>query len=183
MWCLMAGLLAYFGLVSGALVDGRRTLPTSHREFSRSAGRHVLPRMGWGVLRRSVPVHCRGPHGTQSWDRQADILRVGGRRYSVLLLALKVYLFEGGVFDQTNASFLERCWNSFPRFAFSGLVAGAVYYFVRGVPWAQGVFGRASRPDRFGGGEGASRVATGRKVPIGGSADTAVADAPKEWGG
>jgi hypothetical protein len=48
-----------------------------------------------------------------------------------LLVLPRVYFLEGGVFDQTDASFLQRSWNSLPRFATSGLVAGAVYYLVR----------------------------------------------------
>ena len=58
----------------------------------------------------------------------------GGLMTGAVLVFPRVYFFAGGVFDQSDFSFLERCWNALPRFAVSGAAAGCVYYLARRFP-------------------------------------------------
>jgi hypothetical protein len=55
----------------------------------------------------------------------------GGLLTGAVLVFPRVYFFAGGVFDQSDISFLERCWDALPRFAISGAAAGSVYYLTR----------------------------------------------------
>jgi hypothetical protein len=103
---------------------------------------HALVEMfclGWGytffaaLLPFSLGLHIEFGRGI---DKPIFFI-AGASITGALLLLPTVHFLEGGVFDQSDASFLERCWNSLPRFAVSGAVAGCVYYFVRKFPRAR----------------------------------------------
>jgi hypothetical protein len=67
---------------------------------------------------------------------------IGGALTGVLLVLPRVYFLSGGVFDQSDAPFLERCWEALPRFATAGALAGCGYYLVRRFPARRDSLGR-----------------------------------------
>lgn len=92
----------------------------------------------WALMPFSVGVHIE----LERAIRKPLFFVAGAALTGTLLVLPKVYFLEGGVFDQSNASFIERCWASLPQFAISGLVAGAAYYLVRTFPRARESLGQ-----------------------------------------
>jgi hypothetical protein len=90
----------------------------------------------------------------------------GGALTAAVLVLPRVYFLGGGVFDQSDASLLERCWDDLPRFAISGTAAGCMYYLVRKIPAVRDSFGRETPDSRSGPKAGRRSGRSGNQTPL-----------------